>query len=82
MCGCPVRMTSQYCSTDALVELEKVRIHQRHETHTSCEAFSLAAFEYEFGALDRLDKPITNTCLGLVYVFLLRCPLYFPTNPE
>jgi hypothetical protein len=28
----------------------------------------LAAFEYEFGALHKLDNPMTNTYLNLMYV--------------
>jgi hypothetical protein len=61
--------------------LGKVRIHQGRETHVGCEAFSLAAFEYDFGALDRLDNPITETYLNPVYVFLLRGPSWFLTSP-
>lgn len=33
--------------------------------------FVLAAFEYEFGSLDQLDNPISNTYLNLVYLFPL-----------
>ena len=59
-----------------------MRINQHHETHASCEAFSLAAFEYEFGALDRLDNPITDTYLNLVYVSLLHHPPCFLVDTE
>ena len=80
MCACPVHASFRYCAADLLAESERVRIHERRETRASCEAFSLAAFEYEFGALDRLDNPITNTYLNLVHVSLLRHPPCFLAN--
>lgn len=40
---------------------------------------ALAAFEYEFGALDQLDNPITNTFLNL----MCEPPVpYFPEIPK
>jgi len=61
-----------YQVSDISVGSGKVRIHQALETPTVYEAFPLASFEYDFGALDRLNNPITNTYLNLVYVFVLR----------
>ena len=82
MCACPAHTSFQHCTTDPLAESGRVRINQHYETHASCKALSLAAFEYEFGALDRLDNPITNTYLNLVYAPLLRHPQCFLTDPE
>jgi hypothetical protein len=64
-----------------MVESGKVRIHYGRESQADCEVFSLAAFEYDFGALDRLDNPITKTYLNLMYMFLPHGPSYIPTNP-
>ena len=45
------------------------------------ETFPLAVFEYDFGALERLDKPITSTYLNIMYMFLLRGSSCRLTNP-
>ena len=46
------------------------------------KTFSSAAFEYDFGALDRAGKPITETYLNLVYTFLPHGPSYCLTDPR
>ena len=68
MCTCLTHTAVPYRAADPLAELEKVRIHQGRESHARCEALSPAAFEYEFGALERLDNPITETYLNFMYV--------------
>jgi hypothetical protein len=68
MCTCPPHTPVLYWMADPLAESGKVRILQDRESHAGCEASSSAAFEYEFGALERLDNPVTETYLNLMYV--------------
>jgi hypothetical protein len=68
MCTCPPHTPVLYWMADPLEELGKVRTLQDRESHAGCEALSSAAFEYEFGALERLDNPVTETYLNLMYV--------------
>lgn len=58
--------------TDTSLGSGKVRDRQERDTGTGYNNSMLAAFEYEFGALDQLDSPITTTYLNLVYVALLQ----------
>jgi hypothetical protein len=68
-----------FSMADVSVGSGRVRVFQGHETGAGCDDSTLAVFEYEFGALDRLDNPITTTYLNLVYATLLRFP---PANSQ
>ena len=81
MCELTSHILHLYWVAEPSVELGKVSVHQGHGTHPSSEVFLLAVFEYDFGALDELDNPVTRTYLNLVYAFLLHNLPYSLTNP-
>ena len=57
-----------FLMTDASLGSGKVSDCKERDTRAGYNDSMLAAFEYEFGALDQLGNPITTTYLNLMYV--------------
>ena len=72
--GCSRRVSgfpaSNHVLTDPFCRIGNGENQQRTLLHTSRSRLLPAAFEYDFGALDRTDNPLTRTYLDLLYVVL------------
>ena len=72
--GCSRRVSSssslQHVLTDPFCRIGNGENQPRTLLHTCRSRLLPAAFEYDFGALDRTDNPLTRTYLDLLYVAL------------
>ena len=83
--GCSRRVSgfsaSHHVLTDPICRIGNGENQPRIQLHISRSRLLPAAFEYDFGALDRTDNPLTRTYLDLLYVALYTPHPIVSTSP-